>query len=487
MKKLILTFCSIFAVASAHAGVSGTNASNMTYSGSNNFTGPLKKNGVDIVSGTSIPYATTSGSATLSGSSVNSGTASYSTTSGSAALSGTASYATTSGSAATSGTAAFFTNSQPLGPANKIVTVSTETDRYALTGSSVNPLDWCKVTTPDMDGVRNVYGVVSLNGTSALSTDLYWLHLGAFLLVPTNTAAPELSGTTVAVGLAVTTGTGTWTDFPTSFAYNWQISATGTSAWSNISSGTTNSYTPITGDIGSYLRCGVAATNGAGTSSAVYTNVSGTVSASTLTSGLVASWHMEEASGVRVDSTGNGNDLADTNSVGQTTGIINNCAQFDGASNYLSNSYNLGSGAFSFSMWVKWLSPHTGSYRTALGANDDDPSEIWQGASDSSEETWLYFQGDNTAHASFVVGDWNHVVGTFDGVDTVKFYFNNTLIDTITVSPSPSGSGTLSFGSKTGGLQYGDCLIDEVLIYDRPINDTEVSQLYDSGAGVSVP
>lgn len=100
-------------------------------------------------------------------------------------------------------------------------------------------------------------------------------RIGSFILVaagvgaPSNTVAPAISGT-AQVGNVLTASTGTWTDSPTSYAYQWQSSANGTSGWSNISGATSNTYTPVSGDVGLYLRVGVTATNAIGTGAVAY-------------------------------------------------------------------------------------------------------------------------------------------------------------------------------------------------------------------------
>ena len=84
---------------------------------------------------------------------------------------------------------------------------------------------------------------------------------------PTNSAVPTTSGTE-SVGSVLTSTTGTWTNSPTSYTYQWQQSDDGSTGWANISGATANNYTLGVGDEGKYLRCVVTATNSGGSASA---------------------------------------------------------------------------------------------------------------------------------------------------------------------------------------------------------------------------
>jgi len=84
---------------------------------------------------------------------------------------------------------------------------------------------------------------------------------------PSNSAVPTISGTT-AYSSALTATTGTWSPAPTGYTYQWQSAATSGGTYSNIPGATSSTYTPVTADIGNYLKVQVTATNAGGSNTA---------------------------------------------------------------------------------------------------------------------------------------------------------------------------------------------------------------------------
>jgi hypothetical protein len=84
---------------------------------------------------------------------------------------------------------------------------------------------------------------------------------------PVNTALPTISGTTQ-VGQILTAGNGTWTNSPTTFAYQWLRCNGGGNACSNVANGTQKTYTLVAADAGRTIRVRVTATNADGSTAA---------------------------------------------------------------------------------------------------------------------------------------------------------------------------------------------------------------------------
>lgn len=86
-------------------------------------------------------------------------------------------------------------------------------------------------------------------------------------VAPVNTAVPTISGTTT-VGETLTAGDGTWSNSPTSFAYQWLRCNGGGNSCVNVANGTQKTYTLVGADAGHAMRVRVTATNADGSSSA---------------------------------------------------------------------------------------------------------------------------------------------------------------------------------------------------------------------------
>lgn len=85
-------------------------------------------------------------------------------------------------------------------------------------------------------------------------------------VVPSNTVAPEVSGTPQ-VGQTINTSSGTWSGTaPITYEYRWQASTDGSSGWADIAGATSSTLTPQVQQQGLYLRARVRGTNAAGQS-----------------------------------------------------------------------------------------------------------------------------------------------------------------------------------------------------------------------------
>ena len=89
----------------------------------------------------------------------------------------------------------------------------------------------------------------------------------AIAAVPVNTAPPTITGTPQ-VGQTLTAGNGTWTNSPTSFAYQWLRCNAGGNSCASVANGTQKTYTLVGADAGRTMRVRVTATNADGSASA---------------------------------------------------------------------------------------------------------------------------------------------------------------------------------------------------------------------------
>ena len=85
---------------------------------------------------------------------------------------------------------------------------------------------------------------------------------------PASTVLPVISPSTPQQGVLETTTNGTWSNSPTSYAYQWQDCNSSGESCANISGATSSSYTPVAGDVGHTLVVRVTATNAGGSATA---------------------------------------------------------------------------------------------------------------------------------------------------------------------------------------------------------------------------
>jgi hypothetical protein len=219
--------------------------------------------------------------------------------------------------------------------------------------------------------------------------------------------------------------------------------------------------------------------------------------ASAPTSNLAAHFSFDDGSGA--DSAGGSNGTITGATAG--TGKYNQALVFDGVNDCVdagnASALNI-TGAVSVSAWVN---PRSSALNRSVVAKSS------VGGGSASQQYHLYDQG--SGRYGFTVGNgssilsavtssgavptnaWSHLVGTYNGSDTVKIYLNGVLISTQTASiGSLNQSGkNFTIGSSHGGSPcnggYFDGSIDEVRVYTRELGLSDVQGLY--GTTVSAP
>jgi hypothetical protein len=302
------------------------------------------------------------------------------------------------------------------------------------------------------------------NGLTYARNSGSWVVIG----VASNSVAPVLSPSSATfTGVQLSVSHGTWSGYPSSYSYQWQVSTDG-STWTDISGATAATFTPDSSYATKYVRAAVIATNGFGPSAAAFSDPTAELSVASFPPGAIAYWKLDddESGGVSlVDSTGNGNDLTNNNGVALGIGILNGCSVF-GGSGYLTNLTLPTASQFSISFWFNYISYNV-TNSTISGC---DAAVIYN----NGDYFRNYTQEENLSPANY--NTWNHFVATFDGTD-YKSYFNGVLIATTAMSATCSD---INFGSY-GGSQICDGKLDEAAIWPRALSAEEVTALYGGG------
>lgn len=220
-----------------------------------------------------------------------------------------------------------------------------------------------------------------------------------------------------------------------------------------------------------------------------------------LNNGLISYLKLDESSGNALDSH-NSNDATLQGTVTQgVTGKIEDAYDFD-SGDYLSDTdHSIQSqSSGSMSAWVNWDSiaggsgfiigsGHTGGTQPYgyVGVDTGGGGNIEVGFKAAAWQM-LY----KTTEDTISTGTWYHIVVTSDGTNT-KVYINDDL-QTGGILLGSDGkwfnslsTNTFSYGICDRSSDYGgmDGTIDEIGIWDRELTSSEVTQLYNSGSGIS--
>jgi hypothetical protein len=87
------------------------------------------------------------------------------------------------------------------------------------------------------------------------------------VITPSNSEVPSISGTTT-FGETLTSTTGTWSNSPSSYGYQWSRASSSGGSYTNISGATISTYNLVAADVGQYLKVTVTATNASGSAAA---------------------------------------------------------------------------------------------------------------------------------------------------------------------------------------------------------------------------
>lgn len=226
-----------------------------------------------------------------------------------------------------------------------------------------------------------------------------------------------------------------------------------------------------------------------------------------LETSLQGFWTLDEASGTRLDSTANNNDLTDNNTVLGAAGKINNGADFElSNSEWLSitNAAQTGLGVttdFSISVWIKLEQlPSTAGtdfdmvdkafgggdsgYRFFLSSDDKIRLYYWNATADTTD----YSTGAGVVSGD--VGTFVHFVVSVDLDGSIRIFKNGVEIpmtaDAARATTILNGTNDFTIGKYSAGASsYFDGIMDEIGFYSRALHYGDVLDLYNGGSGLT--
>ncbi|MCK6630235.1 MAG: PKD domain-containing protein [Anaerolineae bacterium] len=290
-------------------------------------------------------------------------------------------------------------------------------------------------------------------------------------------------------GLAPLTTTLTATPLGQVLTYTWNF-GDGSPLFSSSTPTASHTYA----EVGSYT-VSLTVQNATGSDTLTRPNA---VAATNLTTDLRGYWKLDENGGLRLDSSGYGNHLTETNTVSYTVGQVGQAADFErDNSEYLSISHSLQSGlaitgSLTLAGWVRLesINPNDAmivASKYEYGVNnrayrldirpDGIPAFIVSPDGSTSSNYNL------VATTPLTPNTWYHLAAVFDSqAQTMALYQDGTLaatrsitFNTIYPSTAPFFLGTnLNNGSA---MQFFDGLLDEWRVYARPLSQSEIQAL----------
>jgi len=193
-------------------------------------------------------------------------------------------------------------------------------------------------------------------------------------------------------------------------------------------------------------------------------------------------WKFDETTGVVVDELGDNNGINNGADRGET-GLIGNSFYYDGTDDVTFDDAGLPTGAnanFSVCMWFNDTNADEDDnifyQRNLTGGNNRFYIKV-HGDRDTSS---VYFGGISSSEVSYTSNEWNFIC-VMRNSGNVSLWMNGvyqtSYATTVSVDDTPF---------TIGEPQY-DGFIDELSIWDRSLTPTEISDLYNSGDGTTLP
>jgi hypothetical protein len=210
-----------------------------------------------------------------------------------------------------------------------------------------------------------------------------------------------------------------------------------------------------------------------------------------LTDNILAYWKLD-ANGSAVslaDSTGNGNTLTNNGGVVLGTGKIGGCGIFDGTGTSLSSALQV-TNTSTFSAWFT-TSANSPQYAQIIG-NEGTQSGNYRGftfiINNTGEGDLAFYSTSGGFQCAGIYNDgsWHHIVLSCNsGVATI-YVDGAAQSGTVSSNLVDAGDFYIGINNAFSGRNFIGS-IDEVGIWSRALSSTEVTALYNSGAGITYP
>ena len=216
-----------------------------------------------------------------------------------------------------------------------------------------------------------------------------------------------------------------------------------------------------------------------------------------LNTNLIAYYAMEEGTGVEINNSVDEDyfhgDFVSDDTIDWTTGIIGGGIDLE----YDSNEYvNISSGVlknkgfplgnnFTISLWLKAESMADEAGNRFF--TQKLPDLIYLQEADAGPTVDASVDGNvvstNIVEASWE-GDWQYVVLRQNGTH-ISLWINGSIVDSSVGSTNFSVESTFILGANENGVTHFDGVMDELAVWNRALSASEISDLYNSGTGIT--
>lgn len=217
-----------------------------------------------------------------------------------------------------------------------------------------------------------------------------------------------------------------------------------------------------------------------------------------LTTNLVSYWKFDSSNSNDSVTTNNGTDT----SITYGTGIIGNGSVYNGTTSKItlpSVAWGIATN-YSLQSWIKTTIITNTNAQIFCNDSPTLSKRIWQfglaAGTTSQSIRFIRFDSTNTLVTNISgttqVNDglWHHVICTFDSAVGSKVYIDGTsnASDAVTTANGNAAAVALFGGIDSGSTSaFWNGTLDEIAIWNRTLSSTEVTSLYNSGAGLQYP
>lgn len=208
---------------------------------------------------------------------------------------------------------------------------------------------------------------------------------------------------------------------------------------------------------------------------------------------LVSYYKLQETTGDVVDSEGS-NTGTNVGATRGATGLIGNCFDFDGTNDEVTvadnNTLDFGTGDFSVNFWVN--APNTTAADGGL-VTKKITSSPWTGFvirfTTNHKVDYITTGVARTITISTGIADssW-HMITLTRSSNTVQLYLDGSADGSSgTDNENIDNANIMRFGQLQGFGSFMDGLLDEIGIWNKALSTTEITDLYNSGNGLTHP